>query len=131
MKEYIEREAVILALGDEPEVWYERDPVEIQERNDYNYYKHCIEAVPAADVVLVKHGRWKYYHKQNKAVCACCSFERDLDVDFGRAITCSNCGTLMGYEVISEFDDDITSLDTVAEASNWKGGQHGYKRNKH
>ena len=46
---YIEREAAIQALGDEPEVWYERDTVEIQEQNDWDYYKRCIEAVPAAD----------------------------------------------------------------------------------
>lgn len=42
-----------------------------------------------------KHGRWKYYHKQNKAVCTNCSFERDLDENFGRAIFCPNCGAKM------------------------------------
>lgn len=36
--------------------------------------------------------QWKYYHKQNKAVCTNCSFERDLSVSFGQAITCPNCG---------------------------------------
>ena len=40
-------------------------------------------------------GSWKYYHKQNKAVCTNCSFERDLDANFGKAITCPNCGTTM------------------------------------
>ena len=44
---------------------------------------------------LVPHGRWKYYHKQNKAVCTNCSFERDLDANFGRAISCPNCGAKM------------------------------------
>ena len=47
------------------------------------------------DDVEVVHGRWKYYHKQNKAVCTNCSFERDLDVNFGRAISCPNCGAKM------------------------------------
>ena len=55
----------------------------------------CIEREPTVDAVEVKHGRWKYYHKQNKAVCTNCSFERDLDVNFGRAISCPNCGAKM------------------------------------
>lgn len=42
-----------------------------------------------------KRGQWKYYHKQNKAVCTNCSFERDLDENFGRAISCPNCGAKM------------------------------------
>ena len=63
MKEYIEREAAIQSLGDEPEMWYERDPVEIQEQNDWNYYKHCIEAVPAADVVEVVRCKNCFYYK--------------------------------------------------------------------
>lgn len=40
-------------------------------------------------------GNWKYYHKQNKAVCTSCSFERDLDANFGKAIACPNCGAYM------------------------------------
>ena len=46
-------------------------------------------------LVEQKHGRWKYYHKQNIAVCTNCSFERDLDVNFGRAVSCPNCGAKM------------------------------------
>lgn len=42
-----------------------------------------------------KYGQWKYYHKQNKAVCTNCSFERNLDENFGRAISCPNCGAKM------------------------------------
>lgn len=40
-------------------------------------------------------GNWKYYHKQNKAVCTSCNFERDLDANFGKAIACPNCGAKM------------------------------------
>jgi hypothetical protein len=47
------------------------------------------------DAVEVVHGRWKYYHKQNIAVCMNCSFERDLDANFGRAVSCPNCGAKM------------------------------------
>ena len=46
-------------------------------------------------VTVQEHGNWKYYHKQNKAVCTSCSFERDLDANFGKAIACPNCGAKM------------------------------------
>lgn len=47
------------------------------------------------DAVPVVHARWKHYHKQNIAVCTNCSFERDLDANFGKAISCPNCGATM------------------------------------
>lgn len=50
---------------------------------------------PAADVRPVVRGSWKYFRKQNKAVCTVCSFERDLDNNFGKAIACPNCGADM------------------------------------
>ena len=46
-------------------------------------------------VTVQERGNWKYYHKQNKAVCTNCSFERDLDANFGKAIACPNCGAKM------------------------------------
>lgn len=49
----------------------------------------------ADGVTVQERGNWKYYHKQNKAVCKSCSFERDLDADFGKAIACPNCGAYM------------------------------------
>ena len=54
-----------------------------------------IYEMPAADVAPVRHGKWRYYHKQNIAVCTECSFERNLDDNFGRAVSCPNCGALM------------------------------------
>ena len=59
---------------------------------------HCIAEItnaPTIDAVPVVHGRWKYYHKQNIAVCTNCSFERNLDADFGKAVSCPNCGAKM------------------------------------
>ena len=50
---------------------------------------------PSVDAVEVVHARWKYYHKQNKAVCTNCSFERDLDANFGKAVSCPHCGAKM------------------------------------
>lgn len=53
------------------------------------------KCAPTLDCAPVVHGEWKYYHKLNKAVCLSCSFERDLDADFGKAICCPNCGAKM------------------------------------
>lgn len=93
MSEYIEREAAIRSLGDEPEVWCEHDPVEIQEWNDWNYYKHCIESVPAADVAPVRHGRWigepVDIGGSTAMECSECHKVRVVDE------YCSACGTLM------------------------------------
>ena len=61
----------------------------------------CIAIEDLADhliangVTMQECGNWKYYHKQNKAVCTSCSFERDLDANFGKAIACPNCGAKM------------------------------------
>lgn len=46
-------------------------------------------------VTVQECGSWKYYHKQNIAVCTECGFERDLDENFGRAVSCPNCGAYM------------------------------------
>lgn len=54
---------------------------------------------PTIDSAPVVHGRWKHYHKQNIAVCTNCSFERDLSVNFGKAVSCPNCGAKMDLEV--------------------------------
>ena len=66
---------------------------------DFGYFDETIDSVvneqPTVDAVEVVHGRWKYYHKQNIAVCTNCSFERDLDANFGKAISCPNCGAKM------------------------------------
>ena len=51
--------------------------------------------IPPGDVAPVQHARWRYYHKKNIAVCTECSFERNLDANFGRAASCPNCGSKM------------------------------------
>lgn len=58
----------------------------------------CINIVkesPAVDAEPVRHSRWKNFKKQNRAVCMACSFERNLDENFGRAVSCPNCGAKM------------------------------------
>lgn len=54
-----------------------------------------IDKMTTVDAKPVVHGRWKYYHKQNIAVCTNCSFERNLDENFGKAVSCPNCGADM------------------------------------
>ena len=54
------------------------------------------DEINEADAVELVHGVWKYYHKQNIAVCMNCSFERNLDANFGKAVSCPNCGAKMG-----------------------------------
>ena len=106
MKEYIEREAVEKMLE------------EAQIISDGEYAGYCTEdvnldSIPAADVAPVRYGRWKYYHKQNKAVCTCCSFERDLGVDFGRAVACPNCGALMDGKKPTTCHDGVCDIPGV------------------
>ena len=67
----------------------------IAQLNERTNFKHIIADFQAADVAPVRHGRWKYFRKQNIAVCTNCSFERDLDANFGQAIACPNCGAKM------------------------------------
>lgn len=55
-----------------------------------------IDMQPTAEASPVVRSMWKYNHKKRKATCQNCSFERDLDADFGRAISCPNCGADMG-----------------------------------
>ena len=92
MAEYIEREALYEKAywhGEHPDVGNPfPDGVDAIDIKD-------VDAIPAADVAPVVHGRWRYFHKQNIAVCTECSFERDLDTNFGRAVNCPNCGAKM------------------------------------
>ena len=84
MAEYIEHEAVIRVVNGQSSLTMTRSSL-----------IDSISKLPAADVAPVRHGRWRYFHKQNIAVCTECSFERDLDTNFGRAVNCPNCGAKM------------------------------------
>ena len=92
MAEYMDREALFLEiLLDKSSFVGTSDDVQKHDEQ-CDYAISCIFDAPAADVAPVVHGKWKYYHKQNKAVCTRCSLERDLDENFGAAISCPNCG---------------------------------------
>lgn len=68
------------------------------EKNDRWYGRIFDESNADISNKEKQHGLWKYYHKQGIAVCTCCSFERKLDDDFGRAISCPNCGAKIDCE---------------------------------
>ena len=98
MKEYIEREqAIALFYPVDPENDGSDGCTIVYKSGDFSSseIEAMLSDLPAADVAEVRHAEWKYYHKQNKAVCTNCSFERDLDTNFGRAVTCPNCGALI------------------------------------
>lgn len=88
MAEYIEREALLEKRWDVPFETEDSHFVQVVDVGD-------IIAAPTADVEPVRHGNWKYYKKQGIAVCTECSFERKLDDNFGRAVSCPNCGAKM------------------------------------
>lgn len=90
MAEYIElEEAVKTAMTlFKPVNTATQEVIESSLRSKFN-------SLPTADVVQVVHSRWKYFRKQGIAVCMNCSFERELDANFGRAISCPNCGARM------------------------------------
>lgn len=86
---YIKRETAVNKFEN-----YRKDCEEAGDNAAAQVFEDCVaelKDIPDADVAPVVHGRWKYYHKQNKAVCSNCSFERDLDADFGAAVSCPNC----------------------------------------
>lgn len=95
MTEYIEREAI----SEEIRKYYYKNPPNSSYGEGFDRgldrAQRAILDAPAADVAPVRHGRWRYFHKQNIAVCTECSFERDLDTNFGRAVNCPNCGAKM------------------------------------
>lgn len=78
-KEYIEREALIEELK-------RRDFLPV-------IVKHAIEAVPAADVALVVHGRWvnRYITGEDPYKCSCCGDSVNV---YGYHY-CPNCGAKM------------------------------------
>lgn len=73
--------------------------------SDGAYCGYCTEDVnldkiSVENTIKIQYAHWKYFHKQNIAVCTNCSFERNLDLNFGKAIACPNCGAYMDEKTI-------------------------------
>lgn len=89
MADYIERERLKEAFNADLQTLQSLD------KHTMNLILAEIEEAPAADVEPVVLARWKFFNKQNKAVCTNCSWERNLDWNLGRAVACPNCGATM------------------------------------
>lgn len=94
---YIDKEKLLQDITESVVFSGRSGTVAAEQRGAYKVISR-IKAATTVDEVEVKHGRWKYYHKQNIAVCTNCSFERDLDANFGKAVCCPNCGAKMDGE---------------------------------
>ena len=93
---YITKEQALAALGLEPEVWCENDPVEIQERNDWYYYRDAIEAVPEVEAELVIKSHWQLVDEKNgTGVCGNCHRQDHIDP---LARYCRYCGARLVEE---------------------------------
>ena len=85
MSDYIERQAVIDAVRET----FKRIPTTAIRAMD------TIKALPPADVVQMRHGRWT--HKPNIYGVAYCS-ECDYELRINNASYCPNCGAKMDGE---------------------------------
>lgn len=88
MSSLIDAEAMIKRLQD----WNRND---VRDKALYNFTMNRIIEQPIIEAVPVVHSEWKYYRKKCIAVCKNCSFERNLNENFGMAIACPNCGADM------------------------------------
>ena len=110
MVEYIDRQAAIDALGEEPEIWCETDE-EAATRSQWEMDKAAIESVQPADVRPVIHGRWVkvggFFTPGGDPVWQCseCGKGRHVygiehgtygaDVSDGQWVACPNCMAIM------------------------------------
>ena len=51
---YLKREDVLKIFEEEPMVWDNNDPAQVQEHNDWEYYKDSIEAIPVVESIDLK-----------------------------------------------------------------------------
>ena len=90
MPEYIEREALI--------EFVKQNTPNINGETTIECIERAIRAMPAADVVEVKHGRW-VEEGCGLLVCSKCNFEYDHSgVPFEGLYYCPNCGARMDGE---------------------------------
>ena len=91
-KQYIELDAALAALGEEPYVWVDYSEALTQEHNDWECHYNAISAIPVADVAPVRHGKkidittvedWAPWCK-----CSVCGY----DGLFLEDEYCSHCG---------------------------------------
>ena len=94
MKEYIEREAVIRLI--ETEGFNEK--YDLGHPKDNDWFCEEVNRIPAADVVEVRHGRWKTVHDEVYYWMACSVCGEEIPKRFGTDYYtnyCPNCGAKM------------------------------------
>ena len=91
--EIIRHKDALEALGEEPMVWYDDDPVQVQERNDWEHMIDAINAIPCIPFQLHElteaeicglHGdnvivSAKTIEELNKRVVPCLGSHKDID----------------------------------------------------
>ena len=92
MKDLIERDAAIEALGECPYNWND-DPEEIQAVNDWEDMRTKLEKLPAVEAFPVKHARWKD-NGNGTVSCSRCStwFQKEREPYL---LFCGYCGARM------------------------------------
>ena len=93
MKEYIEREAVLERLAKVDMDTYYGFTAAVQ--FGVNQAIQCIKEAPAADVVEVRHGRWKNGGNGLYDTCSACGKEIYLAIPMNY---CPNCGARIDKE---------------------------------
>ena len=108
MAEYIEKAAAVaIATYAEDEHPYDKDPKRPDTYSAYNegwtdacdYIRARIEALSAADVAQVRHGRWD---KVGYGLARCSFCHTVRKTDFDRDHYCPNCGAKMDGEEAAE-----------------------------
>lgn len=88
----ISRQAAIDALGEEPYVWTEDDEFAQGTRYQWKNGLDEIEALPSADAVPVRHGKWLWL---DGVRCSQCNYKLATT---GLPSYCPNCGARMDEE---------------------------------
>lgn len=63
---------------------------------DLTSLKELFDDIPAENLTVVNHGKWKYYHKDNTLMCSECLYEHYHGTYHQYATNyCPNCGAKM------------------------------------
>ncbi len=100
MTEYIERQAAIDALGEEPEVWTTDNEWDMGAQEQWRFDYAAIEAIPPVDVRPVVRGRWEWNEDDGHCYCTACGSVSPESDQNGDECDCPNfcphCGSYNG-----------------------------------
>lgn len=87
---YISQQDALEALGDEPEIWDERDPAEVQAWNDWNDYSTAIRAITPLPFKLRPMSPKELFSAEGKSVILSAPDQPELNK---RAVVCNGLKT--------------------------------------